>query len=57
MGTSWAVKEIISTFTGRTFKNTNVPQDVKEKFLQNDWDRYNKEQLVFEEENLYICIY
>lgn len=48
MGTSWAVKEIISTFTGRTFKNTNVPQDVKEKFLQNDWDRYNKEQLVFE---------
>lgn len=57
MGTSWAVEEIISTFTGRTFKNTNVPQDVKEKFLQNDWDRYNKEQLVFEEENLYICIY
>ncbi len=57
MGTSWAVKEIISTFTGRTFKNTNVPQDIKEKFLQNDWDRYNKEQLVFEEENLYICIY
>ena len=57
MGTSWAVKEIISTFTGRTFKNTNVPQDVKEKFLQNDWDRYNKEQLVFEEEYLYICIY
>ena len=57
MGTSWAVKEIISTFTGRTFKNTNVPKDVKEKFLQNDWDRYNKEQLVFEEENLYICIY
>lgn len=57
MGTSWAVKEIISTFTGRTFKNTNVPQDVKEKFLQNDWDRYNKEQLVFEEENSYICIY
>lgn len=57
MGTSWAVKEIISTFTGRKFKNTNVPQDVKEKFLQNDWDRYNKEQLVFEEENLYICIY
>lgn len=57
MGTSWAVKEIISTFAGRTFKNTNVPQDVKEKFLQNDWDRYNKEQLVFEEENLYICIY
>lgn len=57
MGTSWAVKKIISTFTGRTFKNTNVPQDVKEKFLQNDWDRYNKEQLVFEEENLYICIY
>ncbi len=57
MGTNWAVKEMISTFTGRTFKNTNVPQDIKEKFLQNDWDRYNKEQLVFEGENLYICIY
>lgn len=57
MGTNWTIKEVITTFTGRAFKNTNVPQDIKEKFLQNDWDRYSKEQLIFEGENLYICIY
>lgn len=57
MGTSWAVKEVITTFIGRKFANVNVPQNIKDKFAQKDWDRYSKEQLIFEGENLYICIY
>lgn len=57
MGTSWAVKEVITTFIGRRFADVNVPQNIKDKFAQKDWDRYSKEQIIFEGENLYICIY
>lgn len=57
MGTSWAVKEVITTYSGRKYENTTVPKEITEEFLTNDWTNYNKDQLVFDGENLYICIY
>lgn len=56
-GTSWAVKEIITTYNGKVYENVEVPDNIKEEFLTKDWDTYNKEQLVFDGENLYICIF
>ncbi|MGN1302966.1 MAG: glucosyltransferase domain-containing protein [Clostridia bacterium] len=56
-GTIWAVKEIITTYSGKEYKDTIVPENIKEDFLEKDWDTYNKEQLVFDGENLYICIF
>lgn len=56
-GTSWAIKEIITTYSGKEYKDVTVPENVKEEFLKKDWDTYNKEQLVFDGENLYICIF
>ena len=56
-GTSWAVKEVIATYSGKEYKNATVPEEVSNEFLSKDWDNYDEEQLVFDEKNLYICIY
>ena len=57
MGTDWAVKEVLTAYTSKAYNNVEVPEEVSNKFLENDWDSYNDEQLIFEGENLYICIY
>lgn len=57
MGTSWAVKEVITMYTGKGYGNTIVPEEISKEFLTKDWTSYNKEQLVFDGESLYICIY
>lgn len=57
MGTHWAVKEVITMYTGKGYENTTVPEEISEEFLTKDWTSYDKEQLVFDGENLYICIY
>ena len=56
-GTSWAVKEVITMYTGKGYGNTIVPEEISKEFLTKDWTSYNKEQLVFDGESLYICIY
>ena len=57
LGTSWAVKEVITTYTGKGYKNVEVPKEIQDEFLSKDWNTYDKEQLVFDGENLYICIF
>lgn len=57
LGTDWAVKEVLTAYTSKAYNNVEVPEEVSNKFLENDWDSYNDEQLIFEGENLYICIY
>lgn len=57
MGTSWAVKEVITMYTGKGYGNATIPEEVPKEFLTKDWTSYDREQLVFDGENLYICIY
>lgn len=57
LGTDWAVKEVLIAYTLKGYNKVDVPEEINNKFLENDWDSYNDEQLVFEGENLYICIY
>lgn len=57
MGTSWAVKEVITMYTGKGYGNATIPEEVSKEFLTKDWTSYDREQLVFDGENLYICIY
>ena len=57
IGVKWAVKEVITMYTGKGYENTTVPEEISEGFLTKDWTSYDKEQLVFDGENLYICIY
>ena len=57
MGTSWAVKEVITMYTRKGYGNATIPEEVSKEFLTKDWTSYDREQLVFDGENLYICIY
>lgn len=57
LGTGWAVKEVIITYTGKYYENVNVPEEIQKEFLNKDWNTYDKEQLVFDGNNLYICIF
>jgi len=57
MGTSWAVKEVLTMYSGKVYGNVDVPEKISASFLEKDWVSYNREQLVFDGENLYICIY
>ena len=57
MGTEWAAIETIEFYSGEHFNQTEVPNEHKEEFLQKNWDSFDKEQLIFEGNNLYICMY
>ena len=57
LGTDWAVKEVITTYSEKAYTNATVPEEVSSEFLSKDWNNYDEEQLVFDGENLYICIY
>ncbi len=57
MGTDWTVLETIELYSGKKYNKVEVPNNYKEDFLQKDWHFFNKEQLVFEGDNLFICIY
>lgn len=57
MGTEWAVLETIELYSGKKYNKVEVPNNYQEIFSQKDWNFYNDEQLVFEGNNLFICIY
>ena len=57
MGTEWSVIETIELYSGEKFNKIDVPNKYKEEFLQKDWSIFDKEQLIFDGNNLYICLY
>lgn len=57
MGTDWTAKETIELYSGKQFDKIEVPNQYKEEFLQKDWSFFDKEQLIFDNNNLYICLY
>lgn len=57
LGNSWAAKEVITAYSSKVYENILVPEEVKNIFLEKDWNSYSDEQLIFDGENLYICIY
>lgn len=32
-------------------------EEIDERFLEKNWDAYSEEQLVFEGDTLYLCVY
>lgn len=57
MGTDWTAKETIELYRGKKFNKIDVPNEYKEEFEQKDWSFFDKEQLIFDNNNLYICLY
>ena len=43
---------------GRTFSwNMNQNKEIKQKFEEKNWDTFSKEQLIFDQDTLHICVY
>ncbi len=57
MVTNWAAVQVLELYSGEKYKVVDTPDDVKQEFLKYDWHFYNPKQLVFKENNLYICLY
>lgn len=57
MGTEWAAIETMELYSGKKFNKVEVPENFKQAFSQKDWNNFNKEQLIFDGNNLYLCLY
>ena len=57
MVTNWAAVQVLEFYSGETYNIVETPNDVKQKFLEHDWKFYTPEQLVFNGDTLYICLY
>lgn len=57
MATEWAAIETIELYSGKSYNKVEVPDKYKEEFKQKDWSNFNEEQLVFVDNNLYICLF
>lgn len=58
MVTNWAAIPVLKCYSGENYKETyQIPDKVKEKFSQSDWNYYSEEQLVFDGNTLYLCLY
>lgn len=57
MVVDWAAIETIELYSGEHFNQISVPDNYKKDFSQKNWDFFNKDQLIFEGNNLYICMY
>lgn len=53
----WAIVETIELYSGENFNIVEVPDKYKTEFSEKNWDFFEKDQLIFEGNNLYICMY
>ena len=57
MVTNWAAVQVLEFYSGEKFTIVETPDDIKQEFLKHDWHFYTPEQLVFNGDTLYICLY
>lgn len=53
----WCVSRILKLYTNRDFKVINNDTNKKEEFLQKNWDYFSKEQVIFENNVMHLCIF
>lgn len=57
MVTNWAAVQVLEFYSGETYNIVETPDNVKQEFLKHNWKFYTPEQLVFDGNTLYICLY
>lgn len=58
MITDWAIIPALEYYGGEKYNRiTNIPDEIKNKFNATSWNYYSDEQLVFEEDTLYLCLF
>ena len=53
----WCVPKIIQLYTGRNLITIENDEKLKNEFLQKNWDVFDEEQIVFQDNILHICLY
>ena len=55
--TDWASRFIINYYSNRDLKEAEKDIELQEEFSQRDWENFDEEQLVFENDTIHICLY
>ena len=54
---TWSDIDSLNYYLGRKFKRADDNEAVKEQFAGKDWNAFSREQLVFEGDTLYLCVF
>ena len=57
MHIDWSAVNYLSYYLDQDLDLTTVTENVKEYCLTRDWDDFNKEQIIFDNDQIYICVY
>ena len=60
LATDWAIEPILKIYGNKEehLKLVEVPEEIHNKYFKNkNWTNYSEEQIVFEGDTMYICIY
>lgn len=54
----WSIPGMIEFYTGRKLNLIEMPEEVfKDKFKNKNWNYFNENQLFFDKDTVYICVY
>lgn len=53
----WCIPSIIKLYTNRTLKIVENKEEYQEKFSKEQWDNFEEEQIIFEDNIMHLCIY
>ena len=53
----WCIKEALNYYCNKNLKPTAMSMDIKEKLIDKDYKEFTEEQLIFDEDTLYMIIY
>lgn len=51
----WSTLGIIRYYTGRELEQTEKDENIEQNFKDNNWDYYNDNQIILEEETMHLC--
>ena len=57
LATNFTVAPLIEYYCGEKYDWYVSQEEIDERFLEKNWDAYSEEQLVFEGDTLYLCVY
>ena len=53
----WAKTAVIKYYTGRVLEPIQSNETIAERFKENDWNYYDKEQIILENDTIHLCNY
>lgn len=55
--TSWSDANMINYYNNLNLKKVKNNEEIKQHFSEENWDKFNEKQVVFEGDTLHLCIY